>query len=279
MNTGKKVWTFLLLFLLLSNAEAQKIYVVTDLEGASGVYKFAQSREKDTPLNIQACEYLMGDINAVVRGLREGGATEIIVLDGHGSQTVIPHLLDKGAKHVTGPGKPSYNGCPLWGLDDSFVGFVQIAAHAMMGTPDGVLHHTQSSKTENRYWYNDVESGEIVQAALIAGHFGIPTIMVTGDVAVCREARKFFSENCVTVAVKQGISREAAVVYPFEETRQALYEGAKQAMANISKCKPYVIKTPFKAKKQYLDLNPALQKPKVITKEGTIDNILQIYSF
>ena len=30
----------------------------------------------------------------------------------------------------------------------------------MMGTPDGVLHHTQSSKTENRYWYNGVESGE-----------------------------------------------------------------------------------------------------------------------
>ena len=37
-----------------------KIYVDTDLEGASGVYKFAQTREKDSPLNLLACEYLMG---------------------------------------------------------------------------------------------------------------------------------------------------------------------------------------------------------------------------
>ncbi len=278
---AEKVIVTLLLLIILSNAEAQKkIYIVTDLEGASGVYKFDQTRFKDTPLNIQACEYLMGDINAVIRGLREGGATEIIVLDGHGSQTVIPHLLETGALHVTGSGKPVMaNGSPFWGLDDSFAGFVQIAAHAMMGTPDGVLHHTQSSKSENRYWYNGVESGEIVQAALIAGHFGIPAIMVTGDVAVCREAKKFFGENCVTVAVKQGVSREAAVLYPFNETRQSLYDGARQAMANIPKCRPYILKTPIKAKKQYLDLNPALPKPAVKTKEGTIENVLKIYSF
>jgi D-amino peptidase len=272
------IMPMLIIFTLPAEGQ-KKIYVVTDLEGASGVYKFAQTREKDTPLNIQACEYLMGDINAVVRGLLDGGATDIIVLDGHGSQTVIPHLLEPGARHVTGSGKPRTNGCPLWGLDDSFVGFVQIAAHAMMGTPDGILHHTQSSKNENRYWYNGVESGEIVQAAAIAGHFGIPTIMVTGDEAVCREARKFFGENCVTVAVKQGIAREAAVLYPFEETRKKLYEGARKAMAAIPGCKPYILQTPLKVKKQNLDLDPKLPEPKLVTKEGVITNILDIYNF
>jgi D-amino peptidase len=270
--------TMLLMFMLPAEGQ-KKIYIVTDLEGASGVYKFSQTREKDTPLNILACEYLMGDINAVVQGLRDGGATEILVLDGHGSQTVLPHLLEPGARHVTGSGKPRFNGCPLWGLDDSFVGFVQIAAHAMMGTPDGILNHTQSSKSENRYWYNGVESGEIVQAAAIAGHFGIPTILVTGDEAVCREAGNFFGENCVTVAVKQGIAREAAVLYPFEETRKALYEGARKAMAAIPDCKPYVLQTPIKVKKQYLDPDPKLPKPKLVTKEGVITNILDIYNF
>lgn len=72
-------------FLFPCPAFAQlKIYVNTDLEGISGVFKFAQTREKDTPLNIQACEYFMGDVAAVVRGLRDGGATEVVVLDGHG---------------------------------------------------------------------------------------------------------------------------------------------------------------------------------------------------
>jgi D-amino peptidase len=277
--TIKMTWAFFILLSIFPVTEAQKkIYIVTDLEGASGVYKFAQTRERDTPLNIKACEYLMGDINAVVRGLRDGGATEIIVLDGHGSGTVIPDLIEKGAKHVTGSGMPRTNGSPLWGLDNSFAGFVQVGAHAMMGTPDGVLCHTQSSKTEHRYWYNDVETGEIGQAAAIAGYFGVPAIMVTGDEAVCREAKKFFGENCVTVPVKQGIAREAAVLYPFSETRQALYEGAKKAMANISKCKPYIIKSPIKVKKQYLELDPENPKQsKVITKEGTLESALQIY--
>ncbi len=100
-----------------------------------------------------------------------------------------------------------------------------------MATPDGVLNHTQSSKTENRYWYNGVESGEIAQLAIIAGCYDVPVIMVTGDEAVCREARKLFGDSIVTVPVKKGINREAAVLYPFAETRKALYEGARAAVA------------------------------------------------
>ncbi|MCX6222679.1 MAG: M55 family metallopeptidase [Bacteroidia bacterium] len=266
---------FFALFTCFSSASAQKkIYVLTDLEGVSGVYKFAQTREKDSPLNIQACEYFMGDLAAVVRGLRDGGATEIIVLDGHGSQAVIPHLMEPGAKYITGKPRPR-----TFGLDESFAGEVQFGAHAMMGTPDGVLNHTQSSRSENRYWYNGVESGELVQAAVVAGYYGVPTIMVTGDVAVCREATKFFGPNCITVAVKEGISREAAVLYPFEETRKALYKGARKAMTAIPKCKPYILELPIKVRMEYLNLDPTLPKPVLVTKEGYIQDALHILDF
>jgi D-amino peptidase len=269
-------------------ANAQKIYIVTDLEGASGVYKPEQAWINiGSPLYIQACEYLMGDVNAVVRGLRDGGATEILVLDGHGPQTVIPHLLEPGAKHITGKPKPRTNGSPLWGLDKSFAGIVQIGAHSMRGTPDGNLNHTQS--VENRYWYNGVETGEMGQAALVAGYFGVPNIMVSGDEAACREAKKFFGENCVAVPVKQGISREAAVIYPLSDTRKALYEGAKHAMEVIKQCKPYTTQIPIKAKKQflspapemkeYLEKGPDYWKSNFQTKEGTIQDALHIYDF
>ena len=69
-----------------------RIYIVTDLEGASGVYKFAQTREPGNPLGEKAKEYLMGDIAAVVRGLRAANVAEIVILDGHGSQAFVPHL-------------------------------------------------------------------------------------------------------------------------------------------------------------------------------------------
>ena len=63
-------------------ADPLRIYIVTDLEGASGVYKFTQTREPGHPLGETAKEYLMGDIAAVVRGLRSAQVTDIVILDG-----------------------------------------------------------------------------------------------------------------------------------------------------------------------------------------------------
>jgi len=270
---------FLILILISSRpAIAQiKIYVNTDLEGISGVFKFDQTREKDTPLNIQACEYFMDDLAAVVRGLKDGGATEIVVLDGHGSQAVIPHMMEPGAKYITGKPRPGAGN--LSALDSSFAGMVMIGFHAMMGTPDGVLNHTQSSKTENRYWYNGLESGELAQNALIAGYYGVPVIMVSGDEATTREARKFFGKEIITVATKMGLSREAAILYPFEETRKALYEGAKKAVSVIPKCNPYKTEIPVKVRMQYLNLDPKLPKPEVVQVEGTAMDALHILDF
>lgn len=274
---GLKVLTVLLVSLLvqLPACAQKKIYIETDLEGISGVFKFSQTREKDSPLNIQACEYFMGDLAAVIHGLRDGGATEIVVLDGHGTQALIPHLMVSGATYITGLPRPGI----LYGLDSSFSGIVMLGLHAMKGTPDGVLNHTQSSESENRYWYNGVESGELAQSGAIAGYYGVPPILVTGDVATCREAKKFYGDKCVTVAVKKGIAREAAILYPFEETRKALYEGAKRAMAALPGCKPYHIDLPIKIKVQYLSTDPSVPERKLVTKEGTVQEANHILDF
>jgi D-amino peptidase len=264
----------ILIFATVYSTEAQKIYINTDLEGISGVFKFDQTREKDSPLNIQACEYFMGDLEAVINGLKDAGVKEIYVLDGHGTQCVIPHLMTPGAKYITGKPRPGAGN--LSELDSTFTGMILLGFHAMMGTPDGVLHHTQSSKTENRYWYNGIESGEIAQNAAIAGYYGVPVIMVTGDVAVCREARKFFGNSIVTVPVKEGLGREAAVLYPFGETRKALYEGAMKAVKAISQCKPYILKTPISVREEYLNTDPKLTKPEVVKREGMAQNALRI---
>jgi D-aminopeptidase len=81
----------------------------------------------------------------------------------------------------------------------------------------------------------------------------------------------------VTVAVKKGISREAAILYPFDETHQALYEGARRAISAISSCKPYKLDTPVKIKMQYLNLDPKLPKPVLETKEGVVQDALHIF--
>lgn len=275
----RSVWVFLAAWLAATgvshlDAAPRRIYVVTDLEGISGVYKFTQTRETETPLARQAREYFMGDVAAVVRGLRDGGATDIVVLDGHGNQALIPELMAPGAKYITGLPRSEH----FPGLDATCAGVVFLGFHAMMGTTNGVLNHTQSSKTENRYWYNGVESGELAQTAAVAGHFGVPPILVTGDEATCVEAEKFFGKGCVTVAVKKGVGRESALLYPFSETRQHLYKGARQAMRGIKRCQPYRLDLPIKAKKEYLVFDGSA-KPKLVTKEGTIPDALHLLDF
>ena len=270
-------WFYIILLVFFTSANPtaaqKKIYIRTDLEGISGVYKWDQvGVEENTPLYQKACEYYMEDVAAVVRGLRDGGATEILVCDGHGPKAVIPHLMVSGATYITGkiaPGTGKSGTSRFWGLDSSFAGVVLLGAHAMRGTPDGVLNHTEDA---GRYWYNGVESGELAQNAAMAGFFGVPPILVTGDEATCREARIFFGDNCITVAVKRGISEERAELYPFEDTHKALYEGAKRAMGVIPLCHPYTLKLPIQAKKQY-------PSPGTKDKEGTIQSALQIMEF
>lgn len=211
-----------------------KIYVMTDLEGVTGVSNFRQTREAGTPENLAAVRLMMGDIAAVAEGLRAGGATEVHVLDCHGGGVnFLPDGMVPGVRYITG----RQRGAVAWGLDSSFAGVVLLGYHAMNGTPDGVLHHTQSSLAESKYWYDGVERGEIFQSAVIAGHHGVPVILLTGDEAACREARATLGDDLATVAVKKGINREAAVLIAASETRGMLHAGARQAIADLPKRK------------------------------------------
>jgi D-amino peptidase len=220
-----------------------KIYINTDLEGVTGVYKFEQTLNRDGWEYREAVRLLMGDITAVVEGLKQAGVSEVYALDGHGGGgNFVSEFMVPGVKYITGQPR----GGPAYGLNESFDGCILLGYHAMHGTPDGVLYHTQSSKTEAKFLYDGVERGEIYQAAVIAGYFDVPVIMVTGDEAVCKEARETLGADITTVAVKEGISREAAVLFAAEDTRKLLTEGAKCAVVSIPRLKPYKINLPLR---------------------------------
>ncbi len=251
------------------------IWVNTDLEGVSGVWHFGQTRDRNSTLYREACEYMMGDIAALVRGLEDGGAGRIVVLDSHGGgNNFIPHLMEKGAVYVTGRNRGHG-----YGLSESINGAVLLGFHAMHGTPDGTLYHTQSSADERRYWYNGKETGEIGQVALKAGSLGIPVIMQIGDTASNRETRRFLGKDVVTVATKKGIHREAAELYPFARTREAIYRGAVKAVEALSRCKPYRIKLPIKAKCERIVITENPHQIRVETREATLENAMDVVGF
>jgi len=226
-----------------------KVYICTDLEGISGVTHWSQTRETTTAAYQHARGLLTREVNACVEGCLDGGAKEVVVLDGHGGGfNFVPDELHPGATYVTGPNRPT----PLPGLDGSFDAAVLLGYHAMAGTPRAVLAHTQSSKAGCRYWYNGRESGEIAQSALVCGHFGVPVVMVTGDEAACAEARAFLGDGIVTVAVKKGISITCCEMVPPQRAWEMIRKAAAEALARVGRCKPYTLPFPIQARLSYL---------------------------
>ena len=251
-----------------------KIYIMTDLEGVTGVFKFRQTVQEDTPEFGDALRLLMGDIAAVAAGLRQAGATDILVQDGHsGGNHFIPECMVSGVRYITGERRQVY-----WGLDASCRGVVLLGYHAMNGTPDGVLHHTQSSTAEAKYWYDGVERGEIYQDAVIAGHYNVPVMLVTGDEAACREARATLGEDVPTVAVKTGISRQAAALLAPEDARALLTDGARRAMAALPQRRPLKPKFPVNLRFRRSDSpkDAALDTPWFTEREYVVHNGLDI---
>ncbi len=210
-----------------------KIYIHTDLEGISGIDRSEQVPRSGDEYRA-CCEKLMADLNAAVAGAFDGGADHVTVLDSHGGGgNFILDLLDERAENDTRPNKK------WWGImDGSYDGTFFIGAHAMAGTINGFLDHTQSSTTWFNYYINGRRVGELGQWATIAGAFEVPMLMVSGDVAACAEARAFFNP-VETAAVKQGLGRNRADALPEEEAQALIREAARKAVALADEAKPF----------------------------------------
>lgn len=218
---------------------AMRIYIHTDLEGISGIDR-GEMVPRDSEDYRRSCELLMGDLNAAVDGAFAGGATEVIVLDSHGGgNNFIVDLLDSRAQHDLKPNNK------WWGiLDERCDATYFIGAHAMAGTMNAFLDHTQSSLAWFNYSINGRKMGELAQWALVAGHFGVPLVMMSGDEAACKEAHDFF-RPCKTAAVKRGVGRQRAEALPVEEAHARIWQAAHDAIAIVRDAKPFQPQKPY----------------------------------
>lgn len=218
-----------------------RVYIHTDLEGVTGI-ETCESIQTDGPGYQKCRELLMGDLNAAIEGAFEGGADVVTVLDSHGgsrARNFIPEMLDKRAEQDFKENKK------WWGkLDESYCATMFIGAHAMAGTLNAFLDHTQTSVTWYNYSVNGRRFGELAQWATVAGHFGVPLVMMSGDAAACTEAKSFFSP-VETAVVKSGIGRNKARLVESEEARRRIREAARKSMALIGKAKPFKPEMPM----------------------------------
>ncbi len=223
-----------------------RVFIMTDLEGATCVAGTWNDINPGGREHERARNFLTSDVNAAIEGAFEAGAQEVVVLDGHGAAfSIIPEKLDKRAKLIRGR-----RVLEMEGLDSSFDAVFAIGAHSKAGTPDGLLPHTLSTSIIE-VKLNGRPVGEIGLWAAIAGHYGVPLILVTGDLAATREAKELLG-NIETVSVKEATSMYAAICLHPSVTYELIKAAAKRALSRLKEYKPFKVKTPVELQVTYL---------------------------
>ena len=218
-----------------------RVHIISDIEGVAGIVKWAQTGGDQT-LYHEGRKLYTEEINAAVRGARSAGATEIVVMDCHGAggdytfNSLLPDQLDPDCEFVVQSEWTEYTEFLEQGCDAAlFVGM-----HAMAGTPDGVLSHTVSSQAWQSLKFNGTLVGETGINAALCGQWGCPVLLVTGDRAVCREARELLGDGLTTAEVKVGLGRFSARQLTAVRARELIEDRARTALKDLKAVQPYV---------------------------------------
>ena len=240
-------------------AKSTKVFVITDMEGVSGIFDFElQCMPYTSPRWAESQTLLTGEVNAAVEGLFEGGATEVVVWDGHDSSRSLSVLdINPAARLLTGePVSPTLQ------LDPSYSAVIFVGQHAMAGARNGILNHSYSSLGIQNIWVNNMRVGEIGGRVLLAGSFGIPVIMLAGDAAACEELRALIPQaECAEV--KSGVSGTAGFMLPHRQACAFIRETARRAVKRIPEFKPYRITGPVEVKVEFTTRHVATFLPRV----------------
>ncbi|MFJ4777085.1 M55 family metallopeptidase [Streptomyces sp. NPDC088762] len=204
-----------------------KILISADMEGATGV-TWPADVLPGTPQWERCRAMFTSDVNAAVLGFHDGGADQVLVNEAHWTmRNLLLEKLDPRVEMLTGRHKSlsMVEGVQHGDVDGiAFVGY-----HTGAGS-EGVLAHTYLANSITGVWVNGVRASEGLLNAHVVAEFGVPVILVTGDDLTCADAAGY-APDAVTVAVKDHVSRYAAVCRTPARTAADIRAAAKAAMA------------------------------------------------
>ncbi len=210
----------------ITRVPGMRILISADMEGATGV-TWTDDVVPGSPQWQRFRRLFTGDVNAVLAGLYAAGATDVLVNEAHSSQrNLLLEDLDERARMLTGRHKPL---SMMQGIDSGVDGVVFLGYHAGAGF-DGVLSHTYLENQITGVWLDDVPASEGRLNAAMAGEYGVPVLLVSGDDQTCDDARDY-APDAELVQVKECVSRYAAICLPPARTARLLETGAREAMA------------------------------------------------
>ena len=216
-----------------------KVHMTVDMEGMAGLAHESQADRKGVDYE-RMRELLTGEVQAAVEGAKAGGAKEVVICDAHDTGlNLIVEKLDDDVVVIEGG---AYDLGMMAGISKDFDAAFQIGYHSMRDTHAGTIGHTYTYSC-SALKLNGTRVGESGLSAAIAGDFGVPVVLVSGDLHAVREAEKLI-KGVVGVPTKEGVGVYSCSTLTPQKARTEIRKGAKEAMKRVGKVKPYVVKKP-----------------------------------
>jgi D-amino peptidase len=220
-----------------------RIYLSCDMEGTAGVCSWKQCDPNDTNEYPLYRRFMTQEVGAAIDGAREAGATELVVNDSHWSMHNL--LLDElpqdgGIRVISGAPKPW---SMVQGLDARFDAVFLTGYHAKAGDA-ATLSHTYSDETIYSVCVNGARCSEALLGAALAGHYGVPVVLITGDRTIVEEVTRAMPW-AVGVAVKDPIGFTSADSLSPRAAQTSIRAAAREAVGRISQARPFGFDAPF----------------------------------
>lgn len=205
------------------------IYILTDLEGISGVYCAEQVSPEGGRFN-EGRRYLTREVNICAEECKKCGADKVYVRDGHGGSNSL--IWDELSENVDLAVCGKTGDVRYEGLEDCDA-VILLGYHAMAGTRNAILEHTMSSAKVQNYLINGVKVGELGLDAAILTDYKKPIIMVSGDDALCREAKEFLP-RVTAVEVKKASTCHGGSLLAPHIAEERIRAGVRAAIENFN---------------------------------------------
>lgn len=234
-------------------ADSLKIYISADMEGLAGAVTSEQLGPSGFEYG-QFRKFMTAEVNAAIEAARDAGATEILVSDSHGNgQNLLLDRLPADVQVVRSWPRPLGM---MEGIDASFDGAIFIGYHTSTTNPNGVRAHTLSSANFTALKLNGIPMPEAGLNAAIAGHFGVPVLMISGDNAIVEEARGLLGD-IEGAEVKEALSFHSAKTLIPEAACDLIRQRVGTAMERLDSFTPYTLDTPVKLEVSFKHYQPA----------------------
>lgn len=230
------------------------ILVMIDAEGLGGIFMNEQV-DSSHPLYGECRRYMTRQLNELAAGFKDEGVDKVFARDCHGKACSL--LWDEISPDVDRVILGDCGSVRMPHIQETDA-VALMGYHAMAGTPRAVLEHTMMSTHWQKFCINGKECGEILFDASVAGDYGKPVILVTGDDLACAEARAHLP-GVVTAEVKQAMSCFGASMLSPAKTYELLRAKAAEAVQAYPSLTPAVQKKPVRL---YLELVERRQMPK-----------------